>query len=132
MTSLENRLHDTEAAFYSTLSALRCHGIDDSVHFQLVIARSIMPISLADQRQAVYFNKMQYPAEIVFPCGWPPACPHETNFHTRFTSRDRCPDFSGQYATAKCSLTNWRLDKPHGSTARSSPMSCSIWFVLHC
>jgi hypothetical protein len=29
MTSLENRLHDTEAALYSTLSALRGHGIDD-------------------------------------------------------------------------------------------------------
>lgn len=31
MTSLENRLHDTEAALYSTLSALRLHGIEDSV-----------------------------------------------------------------------------------------------------
>jgi hypothetical protein len=46
------------------------HGIpqtpDTSQHFQLVIVRSIMSISLADQRQAGYPNKVQYPTEIVF------------------------------------------------------------------
>jgi hypothetical protein len=38
-----------------------------SQHFQMVIVRSIMSISLADQRQAGYPNKVQYPPDIVFP-----------------------------------------------------------------
>jgi hypothetical protein len=39
MTNLENRLHDTEAALYSTLSALKCHGVEDS--FSLDTAGSL-------------------------------------------------------------------------------------------
>jgi hypothetical protein len=37
------------------------------LHFQMVIVRSIMSISLADQRQSGHPNKLQYPAKVVFP-----------------------------------------------------------------
>jgi hypothetical protein len=53
--------------YFQKVSRNSLPGFDKSPDLQMVIFRSIMSISLADQRQARYPNKLQYPANIVFP-----------------------------------------------------------------
>jgi hypothetical protein len=53
--------------YFQKISRRALPGFDSPPELQMVILRSIMSISLADQRQARYPNKLQYPANIVFP-----------------------------------------------------------------
>jgi hypothetical protein len=56
----------TVLGYFSHISCGMSSDADTSRHLQTVIIRSIMSISLADQRQAGHSNKMPYPAHIVF------------------------------------------------------------------
>jgi hypothetical protein len=56
----------TVLSYFSHISCDITSHADSSRHLESVIVRSIMSISLADQRQAGHVSKLPYPADMVF------------------------------------------------------------------